>query len=265
MFPLNKRIWAILLLLAMLLLGACAEKEPPAPPRTVRIAVIDTGFSPDAIPAEYIAEGANYLDPEKSTADTYGHGTAIASIILSGAQNVRLVPLVSNVYDRGKISYVDSETLARMIRDAVDIYDCDIINISAGLVLDQAVIRDAVSYAEASGVLIVASVGNDYRENPGQRYYPAAYESVLAVGSLTADGSDISLFSQRGNWVDVYAVGEDVTVLTLSGNKSISSGSSYAAAKVTAMAVRLLQENESISPAQLREQLGQMLSAPAEN
>lgn len=263
MNPFTKKVLAFLLLSIVVLLGSCVvEEKEEVPPRMVRIAIIDTGFSPDAIPAEYIAEGANYLDPDKTTEDTYGHGTAIASILLEHAENVLLVPLVSNAYERGKISYVDSETLARMIREAVDIYDCEIINISAGLVLDKEAVRLAVSYAEEAGVLIVASVGNDYRENPGQMYYPAAYETVLAVGSLTSDGTAISEFSQRGQWANAFAVGENVHILTLSGADKTDSGSSYAAAKVTAAAVKYLQENEELTPAQLRELLCRDHQAP---
>ena len=263
MNPFMKKIIALLLISITVFLVSCAgEEKEEIPARTVRVAIIDTGFSTDAIPAEYIGEGANYLDPEKTTADTYGHGTAIASVILDNAQNIVLVPLVSNVYDKGKISFVDSDTFAQMIRDAVDVYDCEIINISAGLVLDKEAVRLAVSYAEEAGVLIVASAGNDYRENAGQVYYPAAYETVLAVGSLTSDGTAISEFSQRGPWVNAFAAGEEVHIMTLSGADKTDSGSSYAAAKITAAAVKLLQENEELTPAQLRELLCRDNQAP---
>ena len=265
-----KRYVAVLLL-AVLLLCSCTpgktnlpaetgtETTPAqtiaAPLRTVRVAVIDTGFSPHAIPAENVGEGKNYLLPDETTADTYGHGTAVASVILDNAESVLLIPLVSNVYNRGKVSFVDNDTFARMIRDAVDVYECEIVNISAGLVLDKPAVREAVAYAEEKGVLIVASAGNDYRENPGQIYYPAAYETVLAVGSLTADGTAVSDFSQRGDWVDVFAPGEDVPIRTLSGGQRTDKGSSYAAARITAAAVTLLQKEENLPPAELRERL----------
>ena len=114
----------------------------------VKVAVIDTGFCQKAIPAENIIEGRNYLYPELSTEDTYGHGTAVASIILQYASDVMLVPLVSSAYEKGKIKQVDNDTLAQMILDAVDVYDCDIINISAVIVLDKDTIRAACAHAE---------------------------------------------------------------------------------------------------------------------
>lgn len=242
-----KRIAAIFLILILLLSG-CAKPKG----REVRIAVIDTGFSSKAIPAENVAQGANYLIEDGSTEDTYGHGTAVASVILEHSSNAILVPLVSNVYDSGKVSFVDNATYAQMIRDAVDIYECEIINISAGLVLDKEAIREAIAHAEEMGALVVASAGNDYLENPGQIYYPAAYETVLAVGSLTADGTQIAEFSQRDTWVDLFAPGEEISVLTLSGDSTTEKGSSYAAARVTAAAVGYLQKKANLSPAELR-------------
>ena len=242
-----KRIAAIFLILILLLSG-CAKPKG----REVRIAVIDTGFSSKAIPAENVAQGANYLIEDGSTEDTYGHGTAVASVILEHSSNAILVPLVSNVYDSGKVSFVDNATYAQMIRDAVDIYECEIINISAGLVLDKEAIREAIAHAEEMGVLVVASAGNDYLENPGQVYYPAAYETVLAVGSLAVDGTQIAEFSQRDTWVDLFAPGEEISVLTLSGDSTTEKGSSYAAARVTAAAVGYLQKKANLSPAELR-------------
>lgn len=242
-----KRIAAIFLILTLLLSGCGKPKG-----REVRIAVIDTGFSSEAIPAEHVAPGANYLYPEETTEDTYGHGTAVASVILEHSSNAILVPLVSNVYDSGKVSFVDNATYAQMIRDAVDIYECEIINISAGLVLDKDPIREAIEHAEEMGVLVVASAGNDYAENPDQIYYPAAYDTVLAVGALAADGAQIAEFSQRGSWVSLFAPGEEISVLTLSGGTATEKGSSYAAARVTAAAVGYLQKKANLSPAELR-------------
>ena len=57
-------------------------------------------------------------------------------------------------------------------------------------------------------------------------------------------------------------MGEDVHMLTLSGADKTDSGSSYAAAKVTAAAVKLLQENEDMTPAKLRELLCRVNEAP---
>lgn len=222
---------------------------------TVRIALIDTGLSTQAIPKENIVDGKNYLYPDASTEDTYGHGTAVASVILQYAPDARIVPLVSNAYEDGKIKQVENDTFAEMIRDAADVYHCKIINISAGLILDKESVRDAVYYAEEQGVLIVASAGNDYESNGEAVCYPAAYDTVLSVGALNSTGEEIASFSQRGDWVDVYAVGENITIKTLSGNTRTSEGTSYSAAIVTAEAARLLSSHPEYTPADLRMEL----------
>ncbi len=252
MNPFVKKIIALLFIsIAVFFVSCTGEEKEKVPVQTVKVAIIDTGISTKAIPKDYISEGHNYLIPEGTTEDTFGHGTAVASVILEHSSDVILVPLVSNVYDRGKISFVDNATYAQMITDAVDVYDCDIINISSGLVLDKEAVRNAIEYAEAKGVLVVASAGNDYAENPGQVYFPAAYDTVVAVGSLDAKGKDIAEFSQRGPWIDVFAPGEDIKVATLSGKSKKENGSSFAAARVTAAAVSYLQKKR-LSPEKLR-------------
>ena len=221
----------------------------------VIIGIIDTGISSKAIPADHILEGKNYLDPEKTTEDTYGHGTAVAYVILKHLPQAKFVPLVSNAYDSGKIKQVDNEVFAQMIRDAVDVYDCQIINISVGLILDKPAIREAVAYAEEQGVLVVASAGNDYATDGDFRYYPAGYDTVFAVGSVNKERNAISEFSQRGEWVDIYACGEEVEIATLSGDKKEGEGTSYSAAYVTARAARLLQKDSTLTPAGIRKRL----------
>lgn len=236
-------------------ISGCGGEQEKENPTQIRVAVIDTGISTKAIPEESISKGMNYVDTGLSTEDTYGHGTAVASIILSEAPNAQLVPLVSNVYEDGKIKQVENDTLAEMIKDAIDIYDCQIINLSAGLILDKDSVRNAVGYAEEQGVLVVASAGNDYEENGAVRYYPAAYDSVLAVGSLVKDGKEIAPFSQRGEWVDTYVVGEGIPIKTLSGNKMTGDGTSYFVAKVTGMAAKELEDDPTISLNKLKENL----------
>lgn len=231
--------------------------DPEAPVKSpVTIAVIDTGFSPAAIPQESIVPGKNYLDETLSTDDTYGHGTAIASVILAHNPDVLLVPLVSNAYEDGKIIQVDNDVLAQMIVDAVDVYRADIVNISAGLILDKESIRNAIEYAEQKDVLVVASVGNDYADYGVSKYYPAAYDTVLAVGSLNPEETEISAFSQRGEWVDIYTCGEEVTIGTLSGNTRTSNGTSYSAAAIAAYAARLISTADAdLSVAGLRQMI----------
>lgn len=229
---------------------------------TNRIAVIDTGFSTKAIPEEHIVEGRNYLNPDASTEDTFGHGTAVASIILQRDPDAELVPLVDSAYEDGKITQVETDVLAQIIRDAVDVYGCQVINLSAGLQKDETDVQSAVQYAQKCGALIVASAGNDYLEQGEMKYYPAAYERVFAVGALNADGTAVADFSQRGDWVNGYEIGEQVSFLALSGAAKEGDGTSYAAAKVSAQAAVLWKEHPEYTVEQVFQTLGDRLKAP---
>ena len=253
----KKRLLPILCAALCLCLAAAAVCSFLGKTRSepVVIAIIDTGISTRAIPGEQILEGKNYLAPSRSTEDTYGHGTAVASVILKHLPEARFVPLVCNAYDNGKIKQVDNDVFAQMIRDAVDVYRCQIINLSVGLILDKPSVRQAVEYAEQKGVLVVASAGNDYATNGQFKHYPAGYDTVFAVGSVNAKENATSEFSQRGEWVNIYACGEEIEIKTLSGNTRESDGTSYSAALVTARAGQLLQKNPKLTPAELREKL----------
>lgn len=239
----------IILIITLLITGfvtACTERQAgkaATADKDIRVAVVDTGFSDKSIPDGSIAGGKNYVVESMGTDDTYGHGTAVASIILENVPDAELVALVSSVYDHGKLTQVDADTFARIIMDAVDVYECDVINVSAGFAADVENVRQAVDYAKEKGVVIVAAAGNDYQDNPDAKYYPAAYESVIAVGSMNENKTSISDFSQRGEWVDIYECGENITVKTLSGNERIVSGTSYSAAIVTARVCKILEEN----------------------
>ena len=94
--------------------------------------------------------------------------------------------------------------------------------------------------------MLIASAGNDYASDGQFKYYPAGYDSVLAVGSVNKDGSELSDFTQRGKWVNIYACGERIEVATLNGDTRISDGTSFSAAYVTARAAELLQKNKTI-------------------
>lgn len=236
----------IITLLITYFVTACTERQAgkaATADKKIRVAVVDTGFSDKSIPDGSIAGGKNYVVESMGTDDTYGHGTAVASIILENVPDAELVALVSSVYDHGKLTQVDADTFARIIMDAVDVYECDVINVSAGFAADVETVRQAVDYAKEKGVVIVAAAGNDYQDNPDAKYYPAAYESVIAVGSMNENKTSISDFSQRGEWVDIYECGENITVKTLSGNERIVSGTSYSAAIVTAKVCKILEEN----------------------
>src|SRR5690606_41290612 len=82
-------------------------------------------------------------------------------------------------------------------------HDADVINLSLGGLGWQMIERDAVNYAVARGVVVVASAGNDAQ---AFNYYPASYDHVISVASTTTSDA-IASYSNYGEYVDVAAPG----------------------------------------------------------
>ena len=235
------------------------REEVKQPEEKLKIALIDTGITKEAVNAERILPGWNYCNNSDDTEDTIGHGTSLAGMILGsakagltgGAPDAYVVPLVCQTQNEyGTVDKIEPEGLAQIIRDAVDKYDCRIINISAGVKTDYDELREAVEYATDKGALIVSCAGN---EGNGDVYYPGGYDEVLCVGSANKDMTARADFSQNNTTVDLLAPGEKLAVATMKGNVMEVSGTSYSAAYVTAAVASLWQEQPESTPQKIVE------------
>lgn len=226
----------------------------------IRIAVIDTGISTIAIDSDRLIQGYNYMDDQNDTEDKIGHGTAIAGILVGDRKNyvtgmvpnAVLVPLVCQTKDEeDRIKSGNHEVVAKAVLDAVDLYQCRIINISIGITEKSDQLQEAMDYAERNDVLVIASVGNSHKENPDAIYYPAAYPTVIGVGSVSARGN-VSSFSQKNPSVNLMAQGEKVWTVSIEGNPLMVQGTSYATAYVTGAAAALMESYPALPVAKIR-------------
>ena len=174
------------------------------------IAILDSGTATDHPDlAEKIVRGYDFYQNDNDPYDDNGHGTLTAGIAAASSNNgtgvvgiswgARIMPVKALGGPRGTGS---DEGIARGIRWAVD-NGARIINASLGGSIDTPVMRDAVRYAADRNVLVVAASGNT---PDGQPHYPAAYDSVLAVGA-TGRNDTFTGFSSWGPYVDVTAPG----------------------------------------------------------
>lgn len=248
------RLSILFLTLALLLAGLCSAEEH-AP---VRIAIIDTGISTLAIDPSSVAEGRNYIRPDLSTEDLMGHGTAVASLIVGSTSagisgicpDAILVPLVIESLDTDDfLIQCDIDTIASVVRDAVDIYDCDIINMSLAFLDESDALAEAIAYAHEQGVLVVASSGN---RGSYALYYPGAYPTVLCVGTVSQDGTTYAKFSNRSKYLDLIAPGVDVLMAGIYGELTTNSGTSFSAAHVTGAAAKLMMQYPTYSATQIQ-------------
>lgn len=253
----------LLLLLLLCGLTACAAPEenlPATETDKVIIAVLDTGVSTTAIPSTNLLPGWNYVTDTEDTEDRINHGTAVASVILGCesadiapmAPEALLVPLVVTDKVDGAVQGVAPEVLAQAIRDAVDQYNADIINISIGIKKDVAAVREAVEYVLAQGAIVISAVGNEGESQ--DLYYPAAYDGVIGVGSHDRN-DEVSDFTQQNGTVDLLAPGEDIWLASRNGKTYGAKGTSYATAYVSAAAARLLAQQPELTAGEIHHAL----------
>lgn len=233
----------------------------------VRIAILDSGISSRVIASENLDEGVNYIKPLDGTEDTIGHGTAVASIIVgsesAGLEGICpraiLVPLVYCAEDYlGRTVNADAITIGEMIYEAVDTFDCDIINISAASAKDDKYLKEAVKYAIEQGVIVIACAGNTNLTTPENVYYPGVYEDVICVGAVNEEGV-VSDFSQRGAYLDFTAPGEEILAADMDGEAVYMTGTSFATAYVTGLVANIFIENPDLKQTQTSEQIQEMV------
>jgi hypothetical protein len=205
----------------------------------------DNGYVDDIL-------GYNFVAYSNDPKDDHGHGTAVTGIIAAVGNNgtdiagvcwtVRIMPV--------KILGTGGDGTAA---DAVPaIYyaaanGADIISGSWGGAEGSNTLRDAIAYAQAEGVVVVAAAGNS---NSGDPYYPAAYPEVISVAATDSEDQRWYL-SNYGDWVDIAAPGRDIVSLratlpgqaTRAGVVSRMSGTSLAAPHVSGTCALLLAAN----------------------
>ncbi len=216
--------------------------------KKVKVAVLDSGM--DRLSAQSLAGGVNFIPSEEDSfgCDGTGHGTAVQNIILSDGSATESVVQNEDAIDMYSVKVLDEENQAPVSRIVAAIHWCiendmDIINMSFGTLVRSKVLEEAIKEADQKGILMIAAAGNGGETDGSNVEYPAAYSEVLAVGSVNQK-MEVSNFSARGGEVDLVAPGENIPVSMPLGFYGLSSGTSFAAPHVTAMAALLWSNNK---------------------
>ena len=228
----------------------------------VKVAVIDTGIDylhPDL--SGRFTGGYDFVNQDDDALDDHGHGTHVAGIIAAGGNNG--VGVAGAAWGVSLLGYkvldasgsgFDSDVISAIIA-AADA-GARIINMSLGGDQASPALTDAVNYALARNVVIVAAAGNDGAATVG---YPAAIPGVIAVSS-TNQSDGLSSFSNYGSAISVGAPGSSILSTVPSGGCALCVGSGYrtlsgtsmATPQVAGLAALILSVNGGYSAAQVR-------------
>ena len=207
----------------------------------VLVAILDTGMYPHEA---FDGINVSQLDlvggrAEYSSYDS--HGTAVASVSTQVAPASDILSI--RVLDAEGLG--DSYTVASGIVIAVD-SGASVINLSVGSYSDSVVLSEAVAYAVNNGIAVIAAAGNDGSNAPS---YPAAYEGVVGVSALDAEGH-IANFSNYGDAVDLAAPGVEIVAAWEQSSFVTMSGTSAAAPFVTGAVAALLSTGQAATGAE---------------
>ncbi|MEV0412316.1 type VII secretion-associated serine protease mycosin [Streptomyces sp. NPDC050448] len=242
----------------------------------VTVAVLDTGVDtthPDL--AGQVLDGADLIGMGAGRGDRAWarHGTAMAGIIaghghgpdrregvLGIAPQAKILPVrvILEEGDPGRAEARENKggALAEGIRWAAD-HGANVINLSLGDDSDsahhEAAEDEAVQYALAKGVVVVASAGNGGRQGD-HASYPAAYPGVIAVTAVDRDDRKAA-FSTRNWYATVSAPGVDVVIADPDRSYYEGWGTSAASAFVSGAVALVKAAHPDLSPAQIKKLL----------
>ncbi|MBD98539.1 MAG: hypothetical protein CMO34_01740 [Verrucomicrobia bacterium] len=197
----------------------------------------------------------NDNDPNKSVVN---HGSNVAGIA-SASTNNNIGISGCGYNSRLLIVRIDNETTGQLTAAYQGIvYAADhgafIINNSWGSQFYSQFAQDVVNYAAINRkALVIGASGNDGEE---RRFYPAAYENVLSVGS-TIENDTVKASSNYGYWLDLFAPGERM-LTTMDGSTvayGINGGTSMAAPVVAGVAALVKAQFPTYTAEQIKEQL----------
>lgn len=196
-----------------------SEPEPgPCPGNQgggVRVFVADTGLVAGAAGAHAWLAGVQgdadpdpALVPPGSNPDVLvpyvGHGTFVAGVLRCMAPAVDLY--CANVFNIAG-SALEADAVPKLdtaLDGGYDLFNLTIASPTRKLLPLAAFDAWRRRLRGYQGVACVVAAGNNSSRT---RFWPAAFEGMIAVGALAADGRTRASFSNYGSWVDVYARG----------------------------------------------------------
>ncbi len=217
----------------------------------ITVAVIDSGANAHEELSGRIRYTYDYVNDVTDVTDNIEHGTSVAGVIAANRGNGKgftgvaprcelAVLKVADKVDNSQVGpYVS--VISDAIEDAVDLYGCQVINLSLGTSTDSARLKEAVDYAVSKGAVVVAATGNDW----SSVRYPARYDNVIGVGAVNSSGTRAS-FSNYGTGINVTAPGDTVDIISGISGYGKKSGTSFSTPYVSGICAAMLSADPTL-------------------
>ena len=183
---------------------------------------------------------AAILDGGGSSTSDFGHGTMTTGLVHLVAPNAKILPL--KAFSANGTGYI-SNIVAAIYYAAQ--HNANVINMSFDVSSPSAALSAAISYANKSGLVLVAAAGNG---DTSAAVYPAALNSSVMGIASTTDYDTRSTFSNYGD-TDVWiaAPGEYVISTYPGGTYAAASGTSFSSPLVAGSADLLMSAKSSLN------------------
>ncbi|MSR89166.1 MAG: T9SS type A sorting domain-containing protein [Candidatus Margulisbacteria bacterium] len=196
----------------------------------------------------------------KIAEDQNGHGTHLAGIIAAKTNNNLGI---TGLNPRTKIlncKFLDASGRGTQLDAAIAIYyavnqGAKIINCSWGYTNYNTVLQNAIAYAIAHDVVVIAAAGNSGIRQLG---YPAAFPKVVAVGSIDLNQHP-SYFSSQGTFISYSTYGENIYSLAPHCGYAYRTGTSQSTAILSGIISLIYSIKPELSSTQVQNLLNQSL------
>ena len=210
----------------------------------LRIGMIDTAVDTTHPAFSHSSIESKHFGGNDGNAPSF-HGTAIASMLSADSTEYQGIAPASNLYaasvferDRKNGEVASTASLVKAL-DWLTREQVEVINMSLAGPPNR-LLQAVLQRVSERGIPVLAAAGN---AGPAAApMYPAAYDSVVAITAVEADGSVFRL-ANRGEYLDLSAPGVNIRHAEAGGNYVVSSGTSFAVPFASVAVARLRSQS----------------------